>query len=378
LSTRAFGALITITAIAPSKVMSAPKALVDKLSTPPPTPVNQEQKESLAKTKEIELDTGPERPKYIQKDAGTTAMQDKTTEIAKPSVPTHYRDPSLTMIDSTISDASEDTTLDAGTSGGPSFKELNPSFTRVDSSVTTDSNGVSPKQEPGKLASHSLDSKLRLPSPKRTPVPLLGRMDDEVEMDVVYVGSDSSDEEEEEVKTNSKHTMTKLGKDVVYVGADSSDEEEDEEEKVKTTKLYTPKQSYKVNVVNPWEPHTKPPLPPKRVSSAEKSPPDPPVERQSVVTEASSSVEEKVKTEKPSVAEAASSVEEKVETPTDKEWGSESMESEKEESQDGSFFLCDAFDVHITPMLATMKDFSDFANRITERMPSWMRVLCDE
>lgn len=313
---------ITITAIAPSKITSAPKALVDKISTPPtPIAVKKEKKEFQAKAKGDETlrikNIWPPIQVQREGDGVNTTEQVETPGASKPSEPTHYRDPTLMMMDSMGTEQTEDTTWNVKTSDGPSFKELNPSVTTVDSTVTVDDAGTSSKQVIDNFASHPLDSKARMNSAKRAPDTLLGHLDNAVEMDVVYVSQDYSDEDDE-IEPETNHPQP--------------------------TNLDTAKQVNKANTN--WD--AKPPLPPKRAPSAPAS---------------------ATRRRPPSIVvdQAAYSAEE-----TD-------SEGDEEEDGQGGLFLCDALDAQvIAPMLVTMKDVSGYAKRITERMPSWMRVICHE
>jgi len=334
---------VTILAIAPSKITSAPKALADRITTPP----------IKAKTKKDETISRPatsvpapvattkisELPKPVEKKETEAKSPVKTHED---DATTHYRDPSLMMVESTITETTEadDTHSDVKVSTGPSFKQLNPSFMRVDSAVTTDT-GISPNSR----------TKNGATSPKSKPaVSLLGHIDDDVEMDVVYVGeSESYPDEEDEVLPTAKFSLPSSPKPMENPS--------------------TPKQSNTTastmfgannNTNTNTSTNTKPPLPYRNGTRATKqSPEDPP------------------STRKPSVEEPStiSSSSKEAQTKKSEENNTDAGE-EAEETIPGIF--CNGMGINVSPMLTTMKDISNFANRFTERMPSWMRVLCHE
>ncbi|CAJ1935179.1 unnamed protein product [Cylindrotheca closterium] len=365
---------VTIMAIAPSKITSAPKAVADRIANPPIALKKQENKFPAKKSIEAtNICTKPPKPPVVQKKDLQVDVDDdesriktpiKTSSEGKVSEQTHYRDPSLMMMESTVTEATEDDfvpMIDVK-KGGPSFKQLNPSFTRVDSAMTSDT-GVS--------------------SPKRTtPVPLLGQVindddeeddgnndDDAVEMDVVYVGeSYSDDEEEDEVVLPEEGAATK-------------------ESSLSPKQPPTPKQSNTTAASGGFGSSTtnnynKPPLPYRNGTRATKvSHEDPPMAGTQEPSSRSTSSTLKEESSSSS-ARSSRSNEKKKETDTKpkKRISVETVwDDEEEEDESSQGIFCHAIGgIHVSPMLTTMKDISTFANRFTERMPSWVRVLCHE
>ncbi|KAL3939435.1 MAG: hypothetical protein SGBAC_005837 [Bacillariaceae sp.] len=415
---------ITILAIAPSKIATAPKSLADKISNPP-IAVNKKVKKSAAMTK-----IWPPKPAPKIAIAAESPMKKKSEEPKKPvttesrpvvkqtnegkycsaSVPMHYRDPSLMMMESTITEATEDETAsnDVKVTLGPTFKQLNPSFMRVDSAVTTDTefsasgpvpptprNSSSPKKASSsncKTEDVPLDSECPVASPKSTPGSLLGQ--DEVEMDVVYIGESYSEEDEvflpatfkmddllpsssggqEEAKaspTTPKQSNT----------AASTSSSGGQESKAGPA---TPKQSNTASTFSErtstggsrsintsTNTNTKPPLPVRKKRTREtmkRSPKDPPAVTQKPAAEKESSSS----TVPPPPLSSTTA-----EAPRSSNRKSSSQDEEEEASQEAGIF-CNGLGDHVSPMLTTMKDVFNFANRCTKRMPSWVRVLCHE
>lgn len=407
---------ITILAIAQSKIANAPKSLADKISNPPIT-VQKKVKKSAAMTKiwppkpapkiaiatESPMKKKSEEPKKPVAAESRPVKQTNEGKVLSASVPMHYRDPSLMMVESAITEATEDETAsnDVKATLGPTFKQLNPSFMRVDSAVTTDTefsasgpvpptprNASSPKKASStnsRTADIPLDSEGPMASPKSTPGSLLGH--DEVEMDVVYIGESYSEEDEVLLPTTLKfddllpsRSGGQEAKASPATPKQSNTASTSSSPKVNAGPA-TPKQSNTASTFSErtstgssihTSTNTKPPLPFRKKRTREtmkRSPKDPPhaVTQKPVAEKESSSST----TSPPPLSSTTA------EAPSSSKRNSASQEQEEEASQEAGIF-CNGLGDHVSPMLTTMKDVFNFANRCTKRMPSWVRVLCHE